>query len=89
MNKANLVEAMAKYQKNTKAEAERWLNCTLSTIRQGLKKDKTVQLVGFGTFAVKNRKARTGRNPRTGETIQIKASRHVGFRASRDLKKWV
>jgi DNA-binding protein HU-beta len=89
VNKAELVEALAKCQKDTKASAERWLNCTLGCVKSGLKKDKNVQLVGFGTFAVKQRKARTGRNPRTGETIQIKASRTVGFRPSADLKKTV
>jgi DNA-binding protein HU-beta len=54
-----------------------------------LKKDQEVQLVGFGTFAVKHRKARVGRNPQTNEPIQIKASRTVGFRAGAGLKESV
>ena len=78
---------MAKCQKDTKASAERWLSCCLTTISSGLKKDKAVQLVGFGSFRVKNRAARKGRNPQTGATIKIKASRTVGFKPSQDLKK--
>ena len=87
MNKQELVEAMAKCQKDTKASAERWLSCCLNTISTGLKKDKAVQLVGFGSFKVKNRASRKGRNPQTGATITIKASKTVGFKPSHDLKK--
>ena len=80
---------MAKCQKDTKASAERWLNCATGCIKDGLKKKGDVQLVGFGSFIVKKRAARTGRNPQTGATIQIKASKTVGFRPSKDLKKTV
>jgi len=78
---------MAKYQKDTKASAERWLSCCLDCVSSGLKKDKTVQLAGFGSFRVKSRAARQGRNPQTGATITIKASKTVSFKPSHDLKK--
>ena len=89
MNKQELVESMAKCQKDTKASAERWLNCCLNSIGSGLKKSKVVQLIGFGSFKVKSRAARKGRNPQTGATITIKASKTVGFKPSSDLKKSV
>ena len=71
----------------TKAAAERAVNAFLGGIETGLKKDGVVQLIGFGTFAVKNRAARKGRNPSTGEEIKIKASRTVGFKAGQALKE--
>lgn len=89
MNKADLVDAMAKCQKETKASAERWLNCTLSCITDGLKKHQALRLVGFGSFAVKPRKGRIGRNPRTGATIKIKPGKKVSFHAGDDLKKTI
>jgi DNA-binding protein HU-beta len=87
VNKQELVEAMAKCQKDTKASSERWLNCCLDCMSSGLKKSKNVQLIGFGTFKVKSRAARKGRNPQTGATITIKASKTVGFKPSKDLRK--
>ena len=88
MNKAELIEEVQKNLGNdcSKAHAERAVNALLASIKRGLKKDKEVQIVGFGTFAVKNRKARMGRNPQTNEPMQIKASRTVGFRAGTPLK---
>ncbi|MBM3973136.1 MAG: HU family DNA-binding protein [Planctomycetes bacterium] len=88
MNKADLVSEVQKQlgTECSKAHAERAVNALIASIQRGLKKDKEVQIVGFGTFAVKNRKARTGTNPQNGETIQIKASRTVGFRAGASLK---
>ena len=86
MNKGDLVETVAKELKDSKAAAERAVNSVLGNIKKGLKKDKKVQLVGFGTFDVRKRKARKGRNPRTGETINIKASKTVGFKAGQALK---
>ena len=86
MNKGDLVEAVAKDLKDTKAAADRAVNAVLSNIKKGLKKDKKVQLVGFGTFDVRKRKARKGRNPRTGATITIKARKTVGFKAGQGLK---
>jgi len=87
MNRAELCEAIAKDQGTTKAEADRFLSSTLLCIQKGLKKDKAVQLIGFGTFSVKKRAARKGRNPQTGETIRIKASRTVGFKPGKGLKE--
>ena len=86
MNKGQLVEGVAKDLKASKAAAERAVNAVLDNINKGLKKDKRVQLVGFGTFDVRKRKARKGRNPRTGEAIKIKASKSVGFKAGQALK---
>ncbi len=86
MNKGDLIEAVAKDLKESKAAAERAVNSVLKNMTKGLKKDKKVQLVGFGTFDVRKRKARKGRNPQTGETINIKASKTVGFKAGQALK---
>ena len=88
MNKAELVAAVQTTigSECSKAHAERSVNAVLDGIREGLKRDKLVQLVGFGTFSVKERKARQGRNPQTGETIQIKASTTVGFKPGQGLK---
>ncbi len=88
MNKQELIQEVAgEIEGTTKAAAEKAVNAVLGGIKKGLRKDKTVQLVGFGTFGVRARKARTGRNPRTGETIKIKASKTVGFKAGKDLKE--
>ena len=88
MSKADLVHEVQKQlgKECSKAHAERVVNTVLVSIQSGLKKDKEVQLIGFGTFAIKNRKARMGRNPQTNEPIKIKASRTVGFRAGAKLK---
>ncbi|GAB4335821.1 MAG: HU family DNA-binding protein [Candidatus Abyssubacteria bacterium] len=86
MNKGDLVEAVAKDLKESKAASERAVNCVLDNIKKGLKKDKKVQLVGFGTFDIRKRKARQGRNPQTGETIKIPAGKSVGFKAGQALK---
>ena len=86
MNKQDLVEFIASSTDESKAAASRSLEAILGGILKGLKQDKKVQIVGFGTFAIKNRKARTGRNPATGQTIKIKASKTVGFKAGADLK---
>ncbi len=89
MNKQDLVEAVAKELDTSKAQGERAVNAVLSGISKGVKKDKSVQLIGFGTFLVKIRKARKGRNPQTGETINIKASRTVGFKVGQKFKEMV
>lgn len=88
MNKAELIAGV---QNNlgaecSKAHAERAVNAFLAAVEQGLQKDGTVQIVGFGTFAVKDRKARMGRNPQTGEPMHIAASRTVGFRPGTGLR---
>ena len=91
MNKADLVEEVQKQlgTECSKAHAERAVNALITSIQRGLKKDKEVQIVGFGTFAVKNRKARIGRNPQTNQPMQIKASRTVGFRPGVTLKETI
>ena len=89
MNKGDLVEAVAKDLKESKAAAERAVNSVLRTVAKGLKKDKKVQLIGFGTFDVRKRKARKGRNPQTGATITIKARKAVVFKAGQALKDGV
>lgn len=85
MNKAGLAEYVARETGSSKASAEEVINAVMDGIRTGLEKDKSVQLVGFGTFNVRHRKARSGRNPQTGEAIEIKASDTVGFRPSKTL----
>lgn len=89
MNKMELVEAVRKTLKTSKAQAERNVNVVFEAIRKGLKKDKKVQLVGFGTFSVRKRKKRKGRNPRTGEEITIPASKTVVFKPGKNLKEAV
>jgi nucleoid DNA-binding protein len=91
MNKADLTDVVRKnlWKGATKAQAEKAVNAVLWGMRSGLKKDKTVQLVGFGTFNTKTRKARWGRNPATGEKIKIKASKTVGFKPGKDLKTYI
>ena len=87
MNKSELANEIAKKTKISKVKAWETLNATLDTIKATLKKGQKVSLVGFGSFTVKNRKARTGRNPKTGETIQIKARKVPAFSAGSELKK--
>ncbi|MDP3920896.1 MAG: HU family DNA-binding protein [Candidatus Omnitrophota bacterium] len=89
MNKADLANEIAKRTKVSKAKAWESLNVTFDAIKVSLKKGNKVSLVGFGSFSVKKRKARTGRNPKTGETIQIKARKVPAFSAGSDLKKSV
>lgn len=86
MNKAQLIEAVAA-NTATKKEAQTAVETIWDTIKGSLKKKEDVTISGFGTFRVKQTKARTGRNPKTGETIQIPAKRKVAFRASKDLKE--
>ena len=88
MNKAELVEAIqnALGADATKRSAEEALDAVLSSISKGVKKDTKVQIIGFGTFEVKNRAARMGRNPKTGAALKIAASKSVGFKPSSVLK---
>ena len=89
MNKAELIDWVQKSGEvgETKAAAERAVNSVLKGIIHGLKKDKRgVQLVGFGSFKVRKRKGRMGRNPQTGEPIKIKQSKTVTFKAGKALK---
>lgn len=86
MNKADLVEVVATSADITKAAAERAVNAVIDGITNALKNGAEVSLVGFGTFNVRERAARTGRHPQTGEPIQIKASKAPGFKAGKALK---
>lgn len=86
MNKADIIEAIAKGADLSKASATRALDCTLGAVKQGLRKGGSVTLVGFGTFYVGRRVARSGRNPRTGAAIRIKAAKVPKFRAGKALK---
>lgn len=86
MNKTELIEHIAYNADLSKAGAARALEAALSVVRQTLKKGGTVSLVGFGTFSVTKRAARTCRNPRTGEAIKIKASKVPKFTAGKALK---
>jgi DNA-binding protein HU-beta len=86
MNKGDLIEVVSGDAGLSKAEASRAVDSVIGAITKALKGGRQVSLVGFGTFAVKKRAARTGRNPRTGEAIQIRASKVPGFRAGKALK---
>lgn len=86
MNRQKLVEEIARSANITKVAANNALSTTIQSITQSLRKGQRVSLVGFGTFRVRQRKARQGRNPRTGETIQIKARKVPVFTAGADLK---
>lgn len=86
MTKADLVEKIATKANLTKAAAERALNAFLASVTEGLKQEEKLTLTGFGTFVVENRKARQGRNPRTGDAITIPASKMVKFRPGKQLK---
>ena len=87
MNKADLIAAVAEKTGFTKKDAEVAVNATMASIEETLIKGDRVQLIGFGTFEVRERKARTGRNPRKpGETIEIAASKAPVFKAGKALK---
>ncbi len=88
MNKAELIEVVAK-ETCTKAEAAAAVNGVLDAIAKALKKGDTVTLVGFGTFTVKKRKARIGRNPQTGKEIKIAAKKVPAFKPGKELKDMV
>ena len=88
MNKGELLEAVRKNLGNgtARAESERAVVAVLDAIKTGLRKDKAVQLIGFGTFRVTERKARNGINPKTREKIKIKKSKSVRFSVGKELK---
>ena len=86
MNKSELIDAIALSADISKAAAGRALEATVDSITEALQAGDQVALVGFGTFQVKDRAARSGRNPQSGETIQIKASKVPGFKAGKALK---
>jgi len=86
MNKGDLINEVAKVV-STKKEAQEAVDCIFSSITKALRKGDTVSLVGFGSFKVARRKARKGRNPQTGEEIQIKASKAAKFTPGKSLKE--
>lgn len=85
MTKAELIAGIAKESDLSKADAEKALNSFLELAKKTLKKEGRLALAGFGSFSVNKRKARTGRNPRTGEAIKIKAKKVVKFKAGKGL----
>ncbi len=86
MNKSELIEAVAQSADLSKASAARAVDAVVDAITRALKENDTVSLVGFGTFSVRERASRSGRNPRTGATIHIPASKVPGFKAGKALK---
>jgi len=86
MNKGELINAVADAADLSKADGGKAVEAFIEVIKKALKKGDTVALVGFGTFVVRKRAARTGRNPRTGQQIKIKASKNPSFKAGKGLK---
>jgi DNA-binding protein HU-beta len=86
MNKSELIDAVAQTADLSKTKAEEALNAVIQTVTAALQKGDEVKLIGFGTFKTANRAATTGRNPRTGEAIQIAASKQAKFVAGKALK---
>ena len=86
MNKSDLVNAIADSAGLTKADAGRAVDSFVGSVTSALQAGESVSLIGFGTFTVRDRAARMGRNPRTGEAIQIKASKNPAFKAGKALK---
>ena len=89
MNKSELISSMAEKCDLTKKDTEKVLKAFIGSVEEALAKGEKVQLVGFGTFEVKERAARVGRNPRTKEEISIPASKAPIFKAGKDLKDLV
>ncbi|GAB3057928.1 HU family DNA-binding protein [Stenotrophomonas tumulicola] len=86
MNKTELIDAVAETADLTKAESARAVDAVVAAVTKALKGGDAVTLVGFGTFQVRDRAARTGRNPKTGDTIAIAASKNPSFKAGKALK---
>ncbi|MCM3725806.1 HU family DNA-binding protein [Neobacillus cucumis] len=89
MNKTELVNAVATQAELAKKDATKAVDVLLETISNALAKEEKIQLIGFGTFEVRERAARTGRNPQTGEEIQIPASKIPAFKPGKELKEAV
>lgn len=85
MNKTELIDAVAEAADLTKAESSRAVDAVVAAVTKALKDGDAVTLVGFGTFQVRDRAARTGRNPKTGDTIKIAASKNPSFKAGKAL----
>ena len=89
MNKAQLIDLIAQKTQFTKTDSETVLDATLEVIRKAVAKGDEVKLVGFGTFSSTSRKQRTARNPRTGKSVEIPASKVPKFRPGKDFKEAV
>lgn len=89
MNKSELVANVAEVAELTKKDAEKAVNAVFASVQKALVEDDKVQIIGFGTFEVRTRAARKGRNPQTGETIEIPASKNPVFKAGKALKEAV
>ena len=89
MNKSELVARVAEVAELTKKDAEKAVNAVFASVQKALVEDDKVQIIGFGTFEVRTRAARKGRNPQTGETIEIPASKNPVFKAGKALKEAV
>ena len=87
MNKGELIDAVATEMKGSKADASRAVDAVIECLTRGIKVDNAVTIAGFGTFTKKQRSARNGRNPATGEPITIQPSKTVGFKPSQTLKE--
>ena len=86
MNKKDLIRVVAEGLGATQSQAEKHVNSIIDGIKMGIKKEGHVQLVGFGSFHMRKRAARRGRNPQTGEVMQIKATKTVTFKAGKTMK---
>lgn len=89
MNKSELVASVAEVAELTKKDAEKAVNAVFASVQKALVEDDKVQIIGFGTFEVRTRAARKGRNPQTGENIEIPASKNPVFKAGKALKEAV
>ena len=89
MNKSELVASVAEVAELTKKDAEKAVNAVFASVQKALVEDDKVQIIGFGTFEVRTRAARKGRNPQTGDTIEIPASKNPVFKAGKALKEVV
>lgn len=89
MNKAELIDSISKLSRQTKTEVEKSLEAFIEIVSKSISSDEEVKLIGFGTFGVSERKARVGRNPQTGDEIQIPARKVPVFRAGKELKNVV
>ena len=89
MNKSELVASVAEVAELTKKDAEKAVNAVFASVQKALVEDDKVQIIGFGTFEFRTRAARKGRNPQTGETIEIPASKNPVFKAGKALKEAV
>lgn len=87
MNKAELIDSISKLTESTKADAERHLEAFIEVVTKNIKNKDGIKLIGFGTFSVSDRKARTGRNPQTGEELQIAARKAPVFKPGKELKE--